>query len=158
MLVSPAARCRAVAAAVLIVLTTAACQAGTLIGIGVDPRDRPVPEGTMEPAAALAALQGLTVAPAAGLDGYDRDCGPGDACVFGPAWSDDVDVAGGHNGCDTRNDVLARDLQPGQIDGVTVPERNRQPGSCVVVEGVLDDPYTGRLIHFTKEDAGAVQI
>lgn len=153
------ARRRTVATVLLVALTTTACQtAGTLIGIGVDPKDRPVPHGTLEPTAAAAALQGLAIAPFGGLDGYDRDCGPGDGCVYGPAWTDDVDVEGGRNGCDTRNDVLNRDLQAGQIDGVAVPKRHRQAGSCTVVEGVLDDPYTGRLVHFVKDDAGLVQI
>lgn len=41
--------------------------------------------------------------------GYDRACGSGDACSFGPAWSDDVEVADGHNGIDTRTDVITRD-------------------------------------------------
>lgn len=41
--------------------------------------------------------------------GYDRDCGSGHSCSFGPAWSDDVGVPDGHNGVDTRTDVIARD-------------------------------------------------
>lgn len=70
--------------------------------------------------------------------GYNRE-------RFGPAWSD-VD----HNGCDQRDDVLNRDLaaklwEPGTHD-------------CVVVSGLLADPYTGRTIAFAKADAGAVQI
>jgi hypothetical protein len=109
-------------------------------------------------AAAVAALPALPVAAEGPLAGYDRDCGPGDGCVFGPAWTDDVDVAGGHNGCDTRNDLLTRDLRDGQVDGVPVVKRYREPGRCVVLEGVLADPYTGRTIHFTKERADAVQI
>ena len=44
------------------------------------------------------------------VPGYDRDCGPGDGCVFGTEWSDDTDAPQGHNGCDTRNDVLAASL------------------------------------------------
>jgi hypothetical protein len=69
------------------------------------------------------------------MSGYDRD-------KFGPAWKD-VD----HNGCDTRNDVLARDLDH-------VKKRNK----CVVISGELDDPYTGTTITFAKARASQVQI
>ena len=142
----------------LLLAAAVGCAPGALLGGGLDSAPGRVPAGTLEPADAKQAVQRLVVAPAAGLAGYDRDCGRGQACVFGPAWSDDVQVAGGHNGCDTRNDVLNRDLQAGQVDGVPVPKRFREPGLCVVVEGVLADPYTGRTIHFTKEHADAVQI
>jgi hypothetical protein len=133
------------------------CEQG-LFATGPDTEQRGVPEGTLEAAAAVQALQALPVAPQGELTGYDRDCGPGHGCVFGPAWSDDVTVAGGHNGCDTRNDMLDRDLRQGQVDGVAVPKRFREPGRCVVIEGVLAEPYTGRSVHFTKEHAGDVQV
>lgn len=143
----------------LVMVAVTACQPGGLFGIGApDSAEVPVPPGTLDPVAATQALKTLAVAPPAGLTGYDRDCGRGSACVFGPAWSDDVEVAGGRNGCDTRNDLLNRDLQAGQVAGVAVPKRYREPGRCVVIEGVLNDPYTGRPIHFTKEHAGAVQV
>lgn len=61
---------------------------------------------------------------------------------FGPAWKD-VD----HNGCDTRNDILARDL-------IVRGMRN----SCVVTAGQLADPYSGKWIDFRKKDASKVQI
>lgn len=64
--------------------------------------------------------------------GYDRSCARGRACSFGPAWSDDVTVAGGHNGCDTRNDILREQLSQVVLSG-----------RCKVVSGVLTDPYTG---------------
>lgn len=82
--------------------------------------------------------------------GYDRSCRAGHLCVFGPAWSDDVDVAYGRNGCDTRNDILARDMA-----GV---ETKAGTHGCVVVAGTLRDPYTGRLVRFTKAEAGTVNI
>ena len=153
-------RYAALAVPLLIVLATAVfgCQPGTLFNIGPDTTDQRVPDGTLDQAEAISALNGLPVTPGGGLTGYDRGCGPGRGCVFGPAWSDDVDVAGGHNGCDTRNDMLNRDLHLGQVDGQPVPKRYRQPGYCVVIEGVLDDPYTGKAIHFTKENAGVVQV
>ena len=62
---------------------------------------------------------------------------------FGPAWKD-VD----HNGCDTRNDILARDLR--DISG----RRN----ACVITAGHLPDPYSGTWIDFSKKEASKVQI
>lgn len=78
----------------------------------------------------LAALESLAVKGRAPKTGYDR-------AEFGPRWAD-VD----HNGCDTRNDMLARDL-----NSVTF-----RPGTndCVVHDGVLDDPYTATEIHFIR--------
>jgi hypothetical protein len=104
-----------------------------------------VPEGTLDPAAAATALAALPVAEKATLAGYERGCGEGEGCVFGPAWSD-VD----RNGCDQRNDVLHRDLTAVQV----------RPGThdCVVVGGVLDDPYTGQSVTFVKADAAEVPI
>ena len=74
------------------------------------------------------------------LPEYSRD-------QFGQRWAD-VD----RNGCDTRNDVLKRDLRDLQM--------KRSSPQCVVVSGVLDDPYTGRQIDFQRgEDSSeAVQI
>lgn len=84
---------------------------------------------------ALRALDAMAVKGRAPMTGYDRD-------LFGPAWSDDNDEQGGHNGCDTRNDVLRRDLT--QV--VLKPGTN----GCVVLSGVLRDPYGGSLIHFVR--------
>lgn len=65
---------------------------------------------------------------------------------FGEAWKD---VDG--NGCDTRNDILKRDLRD-----ITTAGRN----NCRVTSGVFDDPYTGKTIHFKygKDTSSAVQI
>jgi hypothetical protein len=104
-----------------------------------------VPEGTHDPVTAAAVLEGLVVAEKGALDGYERGCGDGEGCVFGPAWSD-VD----RNGCDQRNDVLHRDL-------TAVEVRDGTQG-CVVVAGVLDDPYTGEVVDFVKADAAQVPI
>lgn len=82
-------------------------------------------------------LPGLTVVASAPTTApaYDRSCRKGHGCSFGPAWSDDVDVEGGHNGCDTRSDVLRASLQDVQL----------KPGTrgCVVLAGTLVDPYSG---------------
>jgi len=78
--------------------------------------------------------------------GYDR-------ALFGTPWTDDVTVPGGHNGCDTRNDILKRDLTGAGF----------RPGgrtACVVLSGVLNDPYTGTTILFQRgpSTSGQVQI
>ena len=71
---------------------------------------------------------------------YDRE-------AFGQRWADT-----NHNGCDTRNDILARDLarptfKPGTHD-------------CVVLSGTLAEPYTGQTIQFERGEktSSLVQI
>ncbi|HEX7405707.1 MAG TPA: HNH endonuclease family protein [Candidatus Nanopelagicaceae bacterium] len=66
---------------------------------------------------------------------------------FGAAWAD-VD----HNGCDTRNDILKRDL--------TAIVFRANTHDCVVLTGVLRDPYSGTEIRFTRgvRTSQAVQI
>ena len=86
-------------------------------------------------ASAQTTLDSLPVKGRAPKTGYSR-------AQFGQAWSDDVTVADGHNGCDTRNDVLRRDLT-----GVVLKPNTRD---CVVTSGTLDDPYTGKSIAFTR--------
>lgn len=82
--------------------------------------------------------------------GYDRECGTDAGCVFGPDWSDETDAAMGHDDCDTRNNVLAE-----QLVDVTYREGTHE---CVVLSGVLADPYTGERIEFSKERATEVGI
>jgi hypothetical protein len=79
------------------------------------------------------------------MTGYSR-------AQFGPAWTDDVTVPGGHNGCDTRNDILRRDLTHVAIKAGT--------HGCVVSSGVLRDPYTATVIAFTRgqRTSSAIQI
>jgi len=69
---------------------------------------------------------------------------------FGERWSDDVDVEFGHNGCNTRDDILRRDLT--QI----VLRR----GTCLVQRGTLHDPYTGNTLEFVRgpSTSEAVQV
>jgi hypothetical protein len=69
---------------------------------------------------------------------------------FGEPWSDDVNVEFGHNGCNTRDDVLRRDLTQLLV----------RPGTCFVQSGVLIDPYTGESISFVRgpETSESVQI
>jgi hypothetical protein len=69
---------------------------------------------------------------------------------FGEAWSDDVNVEFGHNGCNTRDDILRRDLADLQV----------RPGTCFAQSGVLHDPYTGATIDFIRgpDTSSTVQI
>ncbi len=73
--------------------------------------------------------------------------------AFGDTWTDDNDAPGGHNGCDTRNDILDRDL----IDKTYVSIK-RCP--IAVASGILHDPYTNALIAFVRGNqiGAAVQI
>jgi hypothetical protein len=92
-----------------------------------------------EAAAAVAQLASIPVKGKAPKTGYSRG-------QFGPAWSD-VD----HNGCDTRNDMLRRDL----TDVTTKPGTR----DCVIASGKLADKYTGKTITFTRgENSADVQI
>ncbi|NMM23266.1 MAG: DUF1524 domain-containing protein [Phycicoccus sp.] len=92
------------------------------------------------PQTALAALDLLAVKGRAPKTGYTRD-------QFGQAWAD-VD----RNGCDTRNDILRRDLT-----GTTLKDGTN---GCVVLSGALADPYSGNLIAFLRgvTTSTAVQI
>ncbi|MBP3089049.1 HNH endonuclease [Corynebacterium sp. sy017] len=65
-----------------------------------------------------------------------------DRAFFGQRWSDDVPVEFGHNGCDTRNDILHRDLT-----NVVLKPRTHD---CVVLSGKLHDPYSAKEITFTR--------
>ncbi len=73
--------------------------------------------------------------------------------AFGDAWTDDNDAPGGHNGCDTRDDVLNRDL----VDKTYVSTK-RCPDA--VETGTLHDPYTNATINFHRgaKVGEAVQI
>lgn len=71
---------------------------------------------------------------------------------FGTAWTDNNDAPLGHNGCDTRNDILNRDL----VDKTYSDAKN-----CIIATGVLEnDPYTGRTINYRygKTTSRLVQI
>ena len=88
--------------------------------------------------AALEELQTVQVKGRAPKTGYTRD-------QFGQAWAD-VD----HNGCDTRNDILARDLTDITLKPAT--------HDCVVLTGTLQDLYTGQTIRFERGGASEVDI
>lgn len=84
---------------------------------------------------ALAGLAAITVKGRAPMTGYARS-------RFGQAWTDDNDEAFGRNGCDTRNDVLRRDLHETVVKAGTF--------GCVALSGRLDDPYTATAIAFVR--------
>ena len=69
---------------------------------------------------------------------------------FGEPWSDDVNVEFGHNGCNTRDDILRRDLTQLVVG----------PGTCYAQSGVLIDRYTGESIAFVRgpDSSEAIQI
>ena len=79
---------------------------------------------------AVAVLETLAVKGRAPKTGYERS-------QFGPTWSD-VD----RNGCDTRNDILYRDLTSKTFKSGTQ--------NCVVLTGILSDPYSGEKISFVR--------
>ena len=88
-------------------------------------------------------LESLRVAGRAPKTGYERE-------LFGQAWSDDVTVEFGHNGCDTRNDILRRDLTNIQLKEGTY--------GCVVLSGTLDDPFSGQRIDFVRGQSTSSQV
>lgn len=79
---------------------------------------------------AATVLAELLVKGRAPKTGYSRE-------QFGPAWSD-ID----HNGCDTRNDILRRDL----VNIVAKAGTH----NCVILSGTLHDPYTSQSIDFVR--------
>ena len=73
--------------------------------------------------------------------------------AFGDTWTDDNSAPGGHNGCDTRNDILDRDL----VDKTFVSIK-RCPNA--VATGTLHDPYTNVTVAFVRGNqvGASVQI
>jgi len=73
--------------------------------------------------------------------------------AFGDSWTDDNPAPGGHNGCDTRNDILDRDLVE-----KTYVSIKRCPNA--VAAGTLHDPYTNEVVVFTRGNriGASVQI
>jgi hypothetical protein len=64
---------------------------------------------------------------------------------FGQTWAD-VD----RNGCDTRNDILKRDLT-----GEVFKEKTRK---CVVLSGILIDPFSGETINFVRGNLSSMEV
>lgn len=129
-----------VLAAVIPLVVAGVVGAGLLGGLGRGSSQVDAPRVIAQAPAgsALAALRDVAVKGRAPKTGYTRE-------QFGTAWSD-VD----RNGCDTRDDILRRDLTSIRVRASTA--------GCVVVAGSLADPYTGTSIPFAKSAAAKVQI
>ena len=114
-------------AVVLVLVLASGCASASVVLVPAAPTTSPAPSGATD---AARLLETLVVKGRAPRTGYDRD-------QFGQAWADTD-----RNGCDTRNDVLRRDLRSTVI----------KPGTsgCVVLTGILDDPYSGRTIAFRR--------
>ena len=87
---------------------------------------------------ASSVLSTLPVKGRAAKTGYTRT-------QFGQTWAD-VD----RNGCDTRNDMLKRDL--------TDIEFKVKTRDCVVLNGVLLDRYSGEMINFVRGNVTSMEV
>ena len=98
----------------------------------------------VSPSQADSVPSGLTIIEAqvtkgrAAKTGYTR-------AQFGQTWAD-VD----RNGCDTRNDILKRDLT-----GLVYKEKTRE---CVVLSGTLIDPFSGETINFVRGNVSSMEV
>jgi hypothetical protein len=98
----------------------------------------------ISPAQADSVVSGLSIIEAqvtkgrAAKTGYTR-------AQFGQTWAD-VD----RNGCDTRNDILKRDLT-----GEVFKEKTRE---CVVLSGTLVDPFSGETINFVRGNVSSMEV
>ena len=116
----------------VLILIVIAAVIGITVGLllpRVNPDAAKLTGGYTATGSAADTLNKLTVDDNQSAHGYDRD-----SFAFRS-----VDTDG--NGCDARDDVLARDL---------TDVKYKYAGSCVVMSGTLDDPYTGQTINFVR--------
>jgi hypothetical protein len=121
-------------------------RAGVVVAIAVGivaPADPASADPPPPVADVLAKLETLPIKGRAPKTGYERS-------LFGESWTDDVAVALGRNGCDTRNDILRRDL----VEVVLKPGSN----GCSVLGGVLNDPYTGTTVEFERGPSTSAEV
>ena len=102
----------------------------------VEPKSDVVSNSTIVSTRAQALLATIPVKGKAPKTGYDR------TAQFGSAWLD-ID----RNGCDTRNDILNRDLT-----------KVLRAGPCKVLSGHLDGPYTGNQMDFVRGNATSMLV
>ncbi|HSP74976.1 MAG TPA: HNH endonuclease family protein [Cryobacterium sp.] len=123
----------------MVVLPLLALVWAIMVGVpGLTPGGTSVP-GQAGPAATGDAADLLATLPVKGKaakTGYDR------TGEFGSAWRDVDD-----NGCDTRNDILARDLT-----AIVTDE------SCRVLSGILLAPYTGESVTFVRGETTSMLV
>ncbi|KRD17679.1 HNH endonuclease family protein [Streptomyces sp. Root264] len=118
----------AVAVALVCAVTAAGCKEQTA-GAGSRGPGATAGTGKAGGGAALAAAGSLPVKGRAPKTGYDRE-------QFGSAWADTDS-----NSCDTRDDILKRDLEKVRFTG----------GVCKVSFGVLEsDPYSGKAVTYRR--------
>jgi hypothetical protein len=87
---------------------------------------------------ASATLASLPVKGRAPKTGYSR-------AAFGQTWAD-----ADRNGCDTRNDMLKRDLTE-----IVYKAKTR---NCVVLSGILQDRYSGETINFLRGNVTSMEV
>jgi len=93
-------------------------------------------EAAPAPSSALAMLAEVPIKGRAPQTGYDREE------RFGASWLD-----WDQNGCDTRNDILRRDLDD------TVEDSR-----CRILSGVLSDPFSGEDIAFERGETTSIVV
>jgi hypothetical protein len=125
---------------VVIVATVALIVVGGVIVINLhEPKAAPANSTTLSSNQSLAinALGKLAVKGAASHTGYAR-------AQFGNGWA----TVGS---CDMREQILGRDLAQVKFRSAT---------DCTIVSGMLNDPYTGKIMHFTRGPgtSSAIQI
>jgi hypothetical protein len=131
----------------LLIVVIAVFVIGVVIVVSVWPTGEVQAGGSQStvgnPSAELAKPATLPIKGRAPKTGYARS-------LFGRPWTDDVTVLYGHNGCDTRDDMLRVDLV-----GVGV-----KPGShnCIVLSGTLRDPYSGTTVFFQRGQGTSSQV
>ncbi|MET9486812.1 HNH endonuclease family protein [Nocardia sp. NPDC006630] len=103
-----------------------------------DPTSTPLPDLLH----AQADLDRLTIAWNRNWESYERN-------AFGPGWSGRGGEPVLSDGCTAREDVMKRDLTE-----VKLAESN----SCMVLSGVLNDPYAGEQLPYDRFQASDIEI
>ena len=111
---------------------------GSLLASGISITAQAASFSEVTEVTAASVLSTLPVKGRAPKTGYSRD-------QFGQAWAD-VD----RNGCDTRNDILKRDL--------TEIVYKVKTQNCVVASGILVDRYSGETINFVRGNVTSMEV
>ena len=111
---------------------------GSLLASGISTTAHAATFSEATEVTASSVLSSLPVKGRAPKTGYAR-------AQFGQAWAD-VD----RNGCDTRNDMLKRDLTE-----IVYKVKTR---NCVVATGILLDRYSGETINFVRGNVTSMEV